>query len=248
LSVHLHHVSELIPLRRACLPVKSTVDAARCSRLSLSALLLNRRESLLDGADELIGIDRLVEHCHRFVDGKLAPCQRADNDDGRIFELPVPRNLASEVRSRPLRHHEVEYHEIRFLPVSGLERIIHVTCILFVNAYRYRHSSEERWRAGCLHGILARTDDNGEALEINGRRQDKVLRLDTPEGNRALEGCVRSFAFWDPHLLAGSQRLLNTQTGEYLDVQWQPLGDRPLPWDEGSAASSRGARGSRRSP
>ena len=32
-----------------------------------------------------------------------------------------------------------------------------------------------------------------------------------------IEGCVRSFAYWDPKLLLG-ENLLNVETGEYLPV------------------------------
>jgi hypothetical protein len=41
------------------------------------------------------------------------------------------------------------------------------------------------------------------------------LRLKTHDGDKTIEGCVRSFAYWDPKLLKAG-RLLNAQTGEYL--------------------------------
>jgi hypothetical protein len=37
--------------------------------------------------------------------------------------------------------------------------------VLFVDAYRYAHRAEERWRDGCLREIAARTETNGALLQ-----------------------------------------------------------------------------------
>jgi len=46
-------------------------------------------------------------------------------------------------------------------------------------------------------------------------------------GVRELPECVMSFAYWDPRFL-GEQRLLNPQTGEYLDVDIERIDDCTL--------------------
>jgi len=95
--------------------------------------------------------------------------------------------------------------------------------ILFVTAYSYVHSNEEHWIGSCLQRINSTTDDNGERLAVSGELQGDTLRLAGPAGNTTLNGCVRTFAYWDPQLLDTS-RLLNAQTGEYVPVKVTDLG------------------------
>ena len=90
--------------------------------------------------------------------------------------------------------------------------------ILFIPVYSYVHETKERWVDNCLVGISSTTDDNGEDYFISSKIQDQQLTLETRDGITSLDGCVRTFAYWDVDLLK-SERLLNTQTGEYEDVE-----------------------------
>jgi hypothetical protein len=94
---------------------------------------------------------------------------------------------------------------------------------LFFNAYQYRHSNTEIWQGECLQAINATTDDNGERLFVRGEKEDGALVLRTNDGSRTVEGCIRSFAYWDPDLL-NSTHLLNSQTGELEPVEVMKLG------------------------
>ena len=51
--------------------------------------------------------------------------------------------------------------------------------------------------------------------------------LDDAEDESTLPGCVMTFAYWNPDFLR-EQRLLNTQTGEYIDVEAELVGDDVL--------------------
>lgn len=73
---------------------------------------------------------------------------------------------------------------------------------LLVTVYSYDHRAEERWRAGCLTALEARTVTNGTVQEARLAKHD---------------GCLKSFAYWDPAILAES-KLLNSQTGELTPV------------------------------
>lgn len=95
------------------------------------------------------------------------------------------------------------------------------------NAYRYQHHAIERWEDGCLREIEARTDDNGEALALKGKKTETGFTLNGPAGTQSLSGCVMSFAYWNPAILA-QPRLLNAQNGEYLEVSVRELGADPL--------------------
>lgn len=95
------------------------------------------------------------------------------------------------------------------------------------NAYRYQHQAVERWEGGCLREIESRTNDNGKALSLKGRKTEHGLTLEGPQMPQALAGCVMSFAYWNPAILKATH-LLNAQNGEYLPVQVQSLGAEPL--------------------
>jgi hypothetical protein len=94
---------------------------------------------------------------------------------------------------------------------------------LFVTAFRYRHNTTERWAEGCLEKIEARTDSNGKRLEVNGSRTQGGFVIDNGDQQTALPDCVMTFAYWNPVFL-DQPRLLNPQTGEYVDVDVEELG------------------------
>jgi hypothetical protein len=89
--------------------------------------------------------------------------------------------------------------------------------LLFVSAYRYAHDATERWRDDCLVAVNARTDDNGDRHRVAAARAGERLVVETDKGRDDLGGCVMTFAYWNPQMLRQT-RLLNAQTGEYLDV------------------------------
>jgi hypothetical protein len=88
---------------------------------------------------------------------------------------------------------------------------------MFIPVYSYNHESRENWRNGCLRTIQTATDDNGDEYYVKTSRANQGLAIETREGSRTIDGCVRTFAYWDPQLLK-SERLLNTQTGKYEKV------------------------------
>ena len=116
------------------------------------------------------------------------------------FEIDGPRNNAA-VRS------EASF-DVKFM---------------FVTAFSYRHTATESWENGCLDEIEARTDSNGKKLSVFGERTDDGFVIDTGDAESELPSCVMSFAYWNPGFLE-QPRLLNPQTGEYLEVEVQELG------------------------
>ena len=109
---------------------------------------------------------------------------------------------------------------------------------LFLNAYRYRHEARERWQGGCLAGLEARTETNGDVEEVAAESLGEALLVAGPEGDARLPGCVQSFAYWNPGIL-GATRLLNSQTGEWLPVQVRHLGSEPVDVAGRTTAASR---------
>ena len=97
----------------------------------------------------------------------------------------------------------------------------------FIPFYSYRHTNSETWEGTCLKDIRAETNDNGESFFVRGTRQDGQIRLLTHAGKFSLEGCIKTFAYWNLDLLQ-SDRLLNSQTGELQPVQISKVGKETI--------------------
>lgn len=119
----------------------------------------------------------------------------------RLDEKPGKRVLQSEAR-----------FEVKFL---------------FFTAYSYRHRNVEEWSGGCLQEIDATTVTNDKQQDVEGELRDKGFVVQKGGESAVLPECVMTFAYWNPQFLT-QERLLNPQTGEYLDVDVQPLPETSL--------------------
>jgi hypothetical protein len=99
--------------------------------------------------------------------------------------------------------------------------------LLFINAYRYRHEALERWNGNCLQSLVSRTETNGASQSVTAAARGNRLSVERPEGSDEHEGCVMSFAYWNPQILR-ERRLLNSQTGELLPVSVTPEGEETV--------------------
>ncbi|HSH98925.1 MAG: DUF6134 family protein [Methylophilaceae bacterium] len=99
--------------------------------------------------------------------------------------------------------------------------------LLFINAYNYLHSNNETWQGDCLASIDANTDDNGEKSVVTGKLEGQSFVLNTPKGKQTLPACIMTFAYWNPKMLSQS-KLLNPQTGDYLDVKITQVGKEKI--------------------
>lgn len=103
--------------------------------------------------------------------------------------------------------------------------------ILGLTAYRYRHQAEERWQGDCLVSIASQTDDDGSKTAVSSEASPGGLRVTAVGGKQpsaaAIEGCVMSFAYWNP-LLAKQDRLLDPGTGRLEDVTISSLPARSI--------------------
>ncbi|MET3496438.1 DUF6134 family protein [Variovorax boronicumulans] len=91
--------------------------------------------------------------------------------------------------------------------------------LLGVTVYRYRHSANETWRGDCLRQLVSKTDDDGTPEKVDAKAVgDNTLAVTTAKGTQPVEGCVMSFAYWNP-TIRRQERLLNSQTGKLEAVQ-----------------------------
>jgi hypothetical protein len=89
--------------------------------------------------------------------------------------------------------------------------------ILFITAYRYRHRNVEQYDGTGLLSIDAYTDANGKKSVIRGERGEAYFRLTGGVADK-LPVDLKAFCYWTPSILEES-RLLNSQTGEYEEVE-----------------------------
>jgi hypothetical protein len=95
--------------------------------------------------------------------------------------------------------------------------------VAFITAYVYEHRDHEVWHGGCLAQISSQTNDNGHKVFVEGTLEGDAFELRSPRGMTRLPACVRTFAYWDEHLMS-DPRLLNAQTGEYQAVSLTSVG------------------------
>lgn len=143
--------------------------------------------------------------------------------------LDAPRELNFDVF---LDERPIGYHRFALVPTAdGLEVAIRAEFelrILRIKALDYDHENRERWRAGCLESIESRTEQNGKPYRVAGRVGPDGFAIESEEGRVRLTGCVGSFSYWDRRALLGRRQLLNSQTGEYVDVETRSLGTGTL--------------------
>ncbi len=69
----------------------------------------------------------------------------------------------------------------------------------------------------------ANTNANGENIRVSGERAGHAFTVKSGETPVNLPECIMSFAYWNPDFLE-QPRLLNPQTGEYVDVDVEEIG------------------------
>ena len=130
---------------------------------------------------------------------------------------------------------EIGYHRVTLNYQQQIKRV-NVEAdfkvkFLFFTAFRYQHKAEEVWSDSCLTDIKATTNNNGDSLFIRKNNKSANFKLLSHAGEQQLEGCVRSFAYWDVELLK-ADHLLNTKSGEIEEVKLHKLGDSVLQFED----------------
>lgn len=99
--------------------------------------------------------------------------------------------------------------------------------ILFIPAYRYEHNAAERWTGDCLAEFDASTNANGDRIRVSGSQSEAGFLVERDGMPVELPEGVMTFAYWNPDFLDQSY-LLNPQTGEYVDVRVEKVGNETL--------------------
>ena len=154
--------------------------------------------------------------------------------------LPVTGfgNVEQEWRFRVyLDDREIGHHHFSLTRDGEEERLATVAkfdvTFLKVPLFKYRHDNVERWTGNCLQQIHSSTDQNGTQYRVQGQATANGFQITTNTDEQQLPPCISTFAYWDRAFLKHG-RLLNSQTGEYLDVDVAYLGEKSLPVEDDS--------------
>ena len=96
--------------------------------------------------------------------------------------------------------------------------------VLFINAYKYDHTSKERWQDDCLEGIEVNTTEDKLTTKVNGGKTSVGFEVSEGKSNQTLPACTMTFAYWNPKILS-QNKLLNPQNAEYLDTHFEKQAD-----------------------
>ena len=96
--------------------------------------------------------------------------------------------------------------------------------VLFINAYKYDHTSKERWQDDCLEGIEVNTIEDKLTTKVNGEKTSVGFEVSDGKSNQTLPACTMTFAYWNPKILS-QNKLLNPQNAEYLDTHFEKQAD-----------------------
>jgi hypothetical protein len=149
---------------------------------------------------------------------------------------PVPaQEIAGEVAHWDfdvyLNDKKVGKHEFKVSEIGALKQVRSEADfdykILFFSAYKYQHSAAERWSGNCLAEFDASTNANGKRIQVSGQQSGTGFSIERNGSKDELPECVMTFAYWNQDFL-GETQLLNPQTGEYLDVLVEEVGDEML--------------------
>lgn len=152
----------------------------------------------------------------------LAAPSQADDAPGAISQWDFDVYLNKK---------KVGQHSFTVSKLGGMRRVQSEAnfkyTVLFIPAYRYEHTAAERWSDDCLVEIDARTNANGDRIQVSGEQTGSGFLVATGKSLLESPECVMTFAYWNPDFLDQS-RLLNPQTGEFVDVSVEKVGDEML--------------------
>jgi hypothetical protein len=95
--------------------------------------------------------------------------------------------------------------------------------VLFIEAYKYDHTSKEQWQNDCLTNIDVNTTEDKITTNVKGKKTASSFEISDGKTSQNLPECVMTFAYWNPKILEQS-KLLNPQNAEYLESTFTKLG------------------------
>jgi hypothetical protein len=92
---------------------------------------------------------------------------------------------------------------------NGQETVVNISTkvevkVMFITAYRYQHSSSERWVDGRLVSLASKTDDNGTPHRLNISLNGSKLSIDADGKKSSVDADMVPISLWNPLLVKKS--------------------------------------------
>ena len=159
--------------------------------------------------------------------------------------LPRIANASTEQQWRFTVHLDdtpIGHHDFRVEQVEGYEKVTTEArfdvSFLKIPLFEYRHQDVQFWSNQCLKSIDSTTNQNGKLFRVDGATTTKGFQVSTNGDDITLPPCISTFAYWNKSFLQHSH-LLNSQTGEYLEVDVEDLGEQSIPLSDTSLPAKR---------
>ena len=96
--------------------------------------------------------------------------------------------------------------------------------LAFITFYKYEHTNQEVWENGKLVHLESNTNDNGKKFHVFAERADDGIHVTPADGHSYIvpEDTLTT-SYWQKKTMK-ADRLINTQTGETIDVHVTNLG------------------------
>ncbi len=160
-----------------------------------------------------------------------AAAKESDVDGTLRFEV--------ELGGRPIGEHALAF---RRQPDDALAVDIQIDLeVTFgpFTIYEYRHRNETLWRAGRLARLQSRTDDDGDTFNLSAVADAQGLAVQSEvTGTYTAAPETLPTTYWMVSTVA-QDRLLNSQTGELIDVDITRVGRETVAGPEGPIAATR---------
>lgn len=102
--------------------------------------------------------------------------------------------------------------------------------LAFVTLYRYRHRNREVYEGDRLVQMSSRTNNNGEDLAVDIRREGETLLIDGAEGRVTAPGQLFPTTYWQPRSVeAGAW--IDSQSGRIVESRVEAVGEEVIAYE-----------------
>ena len=145
-----------------------------------------------------------------------------DHYEDKLYRFDKDNNLIDSAA--------ISYHKTRKRLEWRKEMVMddeegHVYAIFLIDGYH--HLKKINTHTGEVVETFKFAFKYAERIQVKGERTGSGFSLVNADGQAELPECVMTFAYWNPAFLEQS-RLLNPQTGEFVDVQVEEVGSETL--------------------
>lgn len=100
--------------------------------------------------------------------------------------------------------------------------------VAFITAYRFNHQSREVWSGGTIESLEGVTDDDGEVINVKGKRGAAGFEIDGPGGRLVVDpNLPTSNAIWSANAVTWPEAI-DVQYGALTGWALKTLGPEPI--------------------